>query len=386
MTSTLLQLVTPKSSDTQLDELLTKMVSKGLSGAYSWHAGSLPLTVVESDAEVLADLTLLLVQITSGGFLHETESITDAETRAAWVELLAWNVYQERRTGALFTSGSVTLTCAASAGPYTITPGVTAIQHNGDPSLIYYATTGGVLASGGTLTITVKAESPGVKYNAGNNTLTKLVTSLAGVTVNNPGPGAGATWITSAGADQETIESLVARCEAKWASLAMGFPSVFYSYWARKAAPTITRVRVLDDNPGGPGTIWIYLANAAGPATGGEVSAVQAELDTRIPKAILHTAKAAVGVVVDVTATITVPATLYATALAYVTANLPAFFAGHDIAGAAGGVLEREGVIDLLWVDNAVTGLTMPAPAADVALSQGEVPQQGTVTLTWVQT
>lgn len=386
MSLTLLQLVTPKSADTQLDELLAKMVSKGLSGAYSWHDGSLPLTLVESDAEVLADLTLLLVQLASGGFLHETETITDAATREAWVELIAEHVYQEPRTRALFTSGSLVLSCAAGAGPHTITAGVHAFQHKDDPSLIYVATTGGVLASGGTLTITAKAESPGVKYNAGNDTITKLVTSLAGVTVNNPGPGAGATWITSAGADEETIDSLVARCQAKWASLAMGYPSVFYAYWARKAAPTVTRVLVVDDNPGGPGTIWVYLANAAGPASGGEVSAVQTELNARIPKAILPTAKAAVGVPVAVTATIRVPATLYASAAAAVTAGLPALFAAAPIAPAAGGSLEREQLVDLLWVDGQVAGLDMPAPAADVALAQGEIPTQGTVTLTWVQT
>ncbi len=386
MSSTLLQLLTPTSFDDQLTATIAKLASKGVAGVYSWHSGSMPKAIVENDAEALADLTLLLVQITSGGFLHETEEITDTTAREAWVELVAENVYQETRTPALFTSGDVVLSCAATAGPYTITAGVHAVQHGADPSLIYNATTGGTLASGGTLPITVKAESPGVAYNAANLAITGLVTSLPGVTVSNPGPGGGATWITSAGADKESIASLVARCEAKWASLAMGYPSVFYSYWARKAAATVTKVLVLDDNPGGPGTIWTYLANNAGAATGGEVSAVQTELDLRIPKTILHTAKPAVDVVVDIVATIKVPATYYAAAAAELASSIPAFFAETEIAGSAGGTLEREELIDVLWVNGKVTGLDVTSPAADVPLAQGEKAQLGTVTLTWVQT
>lgn len=164
----------------------------------NWTAIGVGNSLVQTDAQALADLNLLVAQAIAGGFTQSWLNppiVNGVPTPPpdGWLDLLAQNFYNIDRGGALQTQGVAVLTALATAGPYTILPGqIFAASANG----LYTFTnlTGGTLGKGGTLAITMQALEPGAAYNqvvsAGTGTaaywLTALLTPLAGVSISNP--------------------------------------------------------------------------------------------------------------------------------------------------------------------------------------------------------
>lgn len=369
------QLVAPQTYDQRRLAIRTALASRGLPST-AWQSGAVPRAMYEIQAEESADMQLLHALIANGGLLSAAGISGDA-----WLDLVAENVFQETRDPALFTEGAAVLTCSAGAGPYSITPGVYSVGTSSN--LIYQINTTGTLLSGGTLPVTIKAERTGGAYNVSAGTINQMVTTLAGVTVNNPS----SSWITTQGREIESNASLVTKCEEKWATLAMGFPSDFYSYWAKHSLDpqVITDVRIVDNNPGGPGTIWGYLATEDGAATSPQIAGVQAVLDARIPKCIVFTAKTAVIVEVDITATITIPASRRAAAELQLAIDMPAYFAAFGIADSGGARVSKE-AIEAVMIGVGASDITPSLPAADIVLAQGEKPKLGTPDYTWIET
>jgi uncharacterized phage protein gp47/JayE len=77
----------------------------------------------------------------------------------------------------------------------------------------------------------------------------------------------------------ESDASLRAKCRDKWGSLGAGGNLAAVRYRIRKAAElfglSVTRFRIRDNNPNGPGSVDVYLASAAGPVSMPEVLAVR---------------------------------------------------------------------------------------------------------------
>jgi hypothetical protein len=165
-----------------------------------WQVGAVERSIVELDAIALQTfVTNLIPVIASGGFVDLANAL--------WLPLLALEMYLLTQNAATYTQGNITLTCSASAGPYTITPGTLwFIAASGNR---YQNLTGGTLPTGGTLVISVQSESvnhsvasspndiaPLVNYVDAVGTITTLGTQLAGVTCNNPAPTFGTTILS----------------------------------------------------------------------------------------------------------------------------------------------------------------------------------------------
>lgn len=168
-----------------------------------WYSGGVARTLVEMETTALLDFVANLVpQIAGGGLLDYATGAT-----TGWLGLLAQELYNLTPNAATYQIGNVTLTCAASAGPYTIA--VNQLWFLSNQGLRYNNITGGALPSGGSLTVQVTSEfannlAGGFNYAADQGlSINQLQTPLPGVTVSNPSPDFGA--ITHVGTGTGTI-------------------------------------------------------------------------------------------------------------------------------------------------------------------------------------
>lgn len=193
MTTTLAELIDGLTEDEVRAALLANLQEAGFPTT-SWNSGDPERTLVEAEADAQADLWALAPSIAGGGIVDLADG--------AWLTLLAYNRYNLTRTAAVATVGTITLTCSASAGPYTIAANT--LHFIGAGGNLYVNTTGGVLASGGTLNVTVRAEEVGAAAgNDGADTITTMTTPIAGVTCTNPATSF--TYVTLVGSGTGTV-------------------------------------------------------------------------------------------------------------------------------------------------------------------------------------
>lgn len=280
--TTLADLLNPRTREGWRDELLSRLASLGFR-ATAWASGSVPRTLVELVAWGLTDVQAAIAAIASGVLL-------DLST-GRWLTLLARGHYDLDRTLSGFAEGTVALTCAAGAGPYSLPAGALwcGVQASGLEGALRFVSTEAVTVNpGGTASVRVKAESPGAAYNAPNGAVDFLFTPLPGLAVSNPAVGGTGTWLEVPGVDEEDDQALRDRCRAKWATLSFaGAVDLWYAFVARSAVSTsgvpagVTRVRVV---PGpGDGTLRVVCAGSAGPLGSTAIAWVQAYVNLRRP-------------------------------------------------------------------------------------------------------
>jgi hypothetical protein len=215
--------------------------------------------------------------------------IEDVATRDAWMDVVAaW--YQRTRLAASKASHRFVLTGSAAAPAYPIAPGALLAQT--DDGIQFRNTgrlTSDLTAAPGTVTLTAgdsrsdlewAAVLPGTSGNIGVDTNLELVTTLAGVAVTNPQIGSSGSSLLRSGTDTELSSALSIRCDARWDRTAVAQLPGALVEWIVEAfetgglASTITKWRVDDTNPNGPGSTDLYLANASGAATAEELALV----------------------------------------------------------------------------------------------------------------
>jgi uncharacterized phage protein gp47/JayE len=346
----------------------------------SWREGDVARTLVEIDAQTLSSFSTLLAAIARGGLL--------STATGSWLTLLAREVYAVERNAAVATRGTVLLTAAAEAGPYTLAPGQ-----------LWFASTAGLrfqaanaaqltLPKGGTLQVPVQAERGGAPYNVAIGTITSMVTQLAGVTCSNPDAGGGA-WISTTGVDEESDEALRTRCESRWPELGSGSPGGTYDLWARTASSAITRSRVTASGTVA-GQVDVVVAGPSGPVGSGEVTAAQAYIEARAPLTSTPVVTNATGLDVTVTAELQGKSQYETAALAAAALAIGELLAATPI----GGTLFRSAVIATLQKGTKKTPITgvenviLTAPAGDTGLTSAQVARlaAGSPALTWSNT
>lgn len=368
MTTTYATLQTETTSDQYLSTIIASLAAQGFP-VTAWQPGNAGRSLARADAEALADLRSVIAEIARGGYL-------DTAT-GDWLDLVAGGLFDLPRVAATFSVGNVTLTCSAAAGPYAIGPGALVVTDGTRRWRSTNATTL-TISSGGTLSVEVRAEAPGSSSNISGTLLSSapLAPALAGVTVS-----AIPSWITTAAVDAETDAALRARCRLRWSTLGRGANLSAYQYNTLSAnVAGITRVQVLS-GPGN-GEVTVYVAQASGTATGGQVAAVQSALDVVKPVTDTALVVAATPVVIAVTATVYVSAasdstpnrTLATDAISAYINGLPMGSATVDTARIGASIYAAAGIRDVDLV----------APAADVSIAAGQVATVGTVTLAWV--
>jgi uncharacterized phage protein gp47/JayE len=382
----------------------------------AWQPGSVPLTLLEADADVLADLSQLQQAVAKGGLLATAEG--------PWLELLAYNVYGLSKYLATAAAGVVALTAIAGVGPYTIAArqlifataggvrftntaggvlvGSSSWANAWTPSTaytlgarasnggnVYTVTAGGVSAAAGGpsgtgsgiadgtvvwtyfgaagLQLPVQAVNSGAAGNVGNGTVTSLLTPLAGVTVANPDPGTG-TWLTAYGRDDEQDAALRQRCRDRWPSLGVGGTAAQYDAWARAASGNVVKTVVYAD-PVVAGQVDVVVAGAAGPVSAPELAAVQAYITARVPLTSAAVVANASVAVVTVTAAVYVSASHLVLAQQQCPANLQALIAATPI----GGTVYLSEVVSALGSVSGVRNVVVTSPVADVVLTSAQV-------------
>lgn len=378
MPLSLAQLRTTMTRAECLTSILSTLQTLGFA-ATSWQSGGVVRTLLTAVAQVWSDMTNVVDSMSRATF--NVDSTGDALTA------FSLSHYDNTRAAALYTSGLATLTCSAAAGPYVIAVGQLQASDSVN-GYTYRNTTGGVLAAGGTLQLTWQAEVAGADRNIANSTLTTLNTALAGVTVNNPDPGTG-IWITSYGTDAETDATLQTRNTSRWSTLSYASPGDAYVQFALAADADVTRVEVDDANPGGPGTVDVYIARSTGTATAPDVATVQAYVDLKRP------CTSDVDVVAALTQAQNFTATVYITAAYNTTATQLAVVAARDAylatlpiggtvlpPGTTGYMIHSE-LTALMTAVDGVVAVVWTAPTANVAIVAHSVMTAGATTFTY---
>jgi uncharacterized phage protein gp47/JayE len=373
--TTLAELVVGKTYAQMREELFEAL--RGADPAFpvdSWREGDVARTLVEIDAQSLAELSVLVSRIAEGGFL--------STSRGAWLTLLAREVYGLERNVALAAAGEVVLTDAGAAGPFTIAPGQ--LWFASQTGLRYQSanTANLTLAQGGTLAVPVRAEAPGAAYNVANGSITSMLTPLPGVTATNPAIGGTGTWVTAQGTDEESDAALATRCAARWPELGTGSPAASYDLWAR-SEPTkgaqVTRTNVVPDAAGpNGGGVLVYLAGPSGPVAADVVTAVQSYIGARAPLTVVPTVQSTSGLALTVTATLYGKAQYQAAATAAALSALQVLIAGTPV----GGKVYRAAIFEALMAPAGVENVAISAPAGDTTLTAAQVATL-TANLSW---
>lgn len=241
------QLTSPVTYAQARQTAIALLVSLGFKGAASWQEGSWPRTLgIEVPAAIIADLRGLAVAIASSGF-NESAS-------GSFLTVFSRSHYDNARAPAVKTQGTLVLTALPSALSNTFGPQELVASDNFGHT--FRNLTGATLEPGAVLALGWEAEVAGSASNVAAGLITTLVTTLAGVSVSNPG-----SWITRVGAQAESDAKLRLRNSSKWGTRADTAPAAAYEHWALSANGAITRVYVDDDNPLGPGTVHIWIAS-----------------------------------------------------------------------------------------------------------------------------
>lgn len=371
MAVTLASLLTPRTRQQWRDALLVELRDAGFALALA-PSGDNRRNVVELVAAGCAKLDEMVARIANGAFL--STAVGD------WLALRAASGYDVTQKAAGLTVGTVRLTCAATAGPYVVGSGslwVGRAATGSQPARRYQNTTGGTLAQGGSLDITVVAEAPGSAYDLGNGQINTLFTSLSGVSVSNPAVGLTGTWITTPGTDVEGNEALRARCRAKWSTLGRGANESAYAYIATTAAPEITRVKI--HRGPGDGTLDVVVAGATGIVSTTAATAAQAAINAQCPVTDAATVVRATVLSVVPTGTVYCRSAQLVAAQGSAETARAALVAALDIGepldiGAIYAVLRQPGVTDV----------DLSTPAGDTAVTGYQIAGLDLSSLAWV--
>lgn len=348
----------------------------------SWQPGSVPLKLVEADADALSALEALGVAVASGGFLEFADpGLADSSPAGPWLRMLAASKYRLPWRAGIQAQGLVVLTDSAGQGPFVIQPGQLVVASTG--GRLYRNSAGGTLAKSGALTLLFTAEDVGVSYNVPVGAVSQLLTVLPGVTVTSPAIGSTGTWLTRQGTNPETQGELRNRCRNRWGTLGAGGPPRGYAFWATEASAEVTRVQTKPSTTLA-GAVNVYLAGPSGPVSPGVVATVQAALEKVAPTTVVPVAVAASAATVTLTGNVRVRAGLLSTAQSVAEFNLAVLFAaldiGGDTSGGEPGILDRDALVAAIRPQDStgrsttgVIDLDLTLPATDLSFTEGQV-------------
>lgn len=385
MAYTLADLLSPPTEVQLTTTILAALSSLGFP-VTSWPVGGAGRTLVQAFARVLAAVLVLVANVARGSLL-DLATGTDPGSPGDWLSLLAKSQYQLDRRAPTFAKVKLRLSASSGAGPYTITPGqLWALSSAG--RRYNSANTGNVVLSAGpsTADIELLAENPGVAYNLGLGAVLTLETPLPGVTaLSIESSGGSGTAMVSAGVDQESDAALRLRCKSRWQTIGLQKTSDAYDALAKQAPSAadpdvypVTRTKLDDTNPRGAGTVNLWIADAAGPLTTPDETAVRAYCVARKSVTADLQVANAVARPINVTATIYVQGNsgAQAEAVTRLTAAINAV--------AIGGTVFDGQLIEELMTPTGVYDATITSPTGDVVLAANEVATVGTLTITQV--
>lgn len=348
---TLSSLLVQKTQQEMLADLLTYLQARGYS-LTDFYSGSVQRTLIETDAQGLADLTSYSANIAQGGFVELAA--------ADWLTLLSESQYNIVRQPATATEGLIRVTAEIGFGPVNVAVGQ--MLFSTASGLTYFNTEAFTVPDDGHIDTPVKASQTGSAYNVSSGTITIISTPIVGISCNNQN-----NWITKAGSDQESDIALRNRCKLRWAELGYGATKDAYIYWALTARPEVKKVKVLDNLPRGQGTVDVIIYGDG--ALGNDVvNAVDAYIQLRKPITADVYVYSASQHNISVNATVYYKAgslTLTQSAITTEMANLQSELGIGD-------TVYRSRILEALFVRPYVTNVVLTAPAADHSLTTSQ--------------
>ncbi len=364
----------------------------------TWKVGGITNVVIRALADLLGlpdgtptedlaaftDLTSIdgvTAAFARSGFLEPAAEVT-VEGGPGWLDILVDSLFDVTRTEATQATGPVVITNAGGTarGPFAV-----GTYHLVNTSLkkTYSNTEVFSLPALTDTTVTFEADESGSGSTTVANVLTPS-TSFVGITVKTSG---GANTNTLPGTNTQSNASLITSGRGRLQSLGPRLgPNGAYIYFA--TAPQLTgyptlsggvinRVSVTTDAL--TGIVRVYLANAAGPAGGGDVALLSTYLSSVVvPKGAQATILAAVTKNVDIELDVYVPAANSSTATADVQAAISAYIAALPLGGTSGqlvglqiSALTAAIFTAVSYVQN-VTNVTINSVAADIVLAASE--------------
>lgn len=236
-----------------------------------WQPGRIQHTILSACATAAFPFIQLGSALVRGAF-------NDLSTGSA-LTLYSKSRFDNTRTAALKTKGPFTINNTASV-PYNVQIGQVVFT---DTSGIEFTNTEAktILASTSGQTLNVEAVLAGESGNIPNSSTLTLVTPLAGVSATNPSPGTDVNgdplpWYSiQTGVDEESDSALRLRNSTKWGLLSVERTATAYENLALKQTG-VEKVRVVHDNPRGPGSVDVYVAAASSVLGAGDMAAAQA--------------------------------------------------------------------------------------------------------------
>lgn len=389
-TYTVQDLLNPPSYDAVKDNVYNQLIAAGFTSIRSYAPESLPVCLVETEAQSQNKVNLEAQTQTQAGY-------NDLAT-AGDLDLLSSEVYQNERNPGVKTVGQITLSLPGTLGPYTFSPLSISVSTGPGGKLfngvIPDGVTSIVLTNGGTATMYVEASEVGAAYNVGASTLTNWVRGrLAGVSVTNT-----STWLqqtySKTGVNPETDASLRRRNQVQWETLSQYKSSTntpgAYESMARNADPQVTRVAVLTNlDLTDPGRVDVIIAGAAGALSPTVVTTVQDFISPsstggpKIPETARCVVTSANNLAITVAGTVIVdPAYNTQAFLDQINANLTSWFSSFLIGGGKLAKVSYDRIVGIICLPagtaNAIifdgSGITVNGGTDDIPLQYFEVP------------
>jgi uncharacterized phage protein gp47/JayE len=345
----------------------------------SWGAASVPRRLIRAFAQGLADASVTIANIANGGYLDLAEN--------DWLTLLCESVYSETRAAAAPTYGLFSYSAPAAGA--TLSAGTLRfVDAIGNQFANVSDTT---ITTGVAGTIAMRCETPGSAGNIATGSILYATSGApAGVAFSNPAQAGTATWITTAGRDEESDADLRARCRAKWGTIGAGGTADAIVYWALAtgagSAPSVTRAVASADGAGG---VTVVLGSATGAPDPADFAAVAAVLELKRPLCSTLQVVAATARPIVVAGTVRVRSAALAAAQAQAAATLQAIVANAPIGGtiranALVAAIQGAQGVESCYLTSDASGAIPYTQDADITLGSAEVAVLDTGSLSWV--
>lgn len=357
MSLSLQQLLTPKTEEEALDELLTYLDGLGFS-ATSWQVGSKQRHLVQLLARLRASFSNTVLLITKGRYNDTAEG--------SWLHLFSKSHYNNDVIPAETARIRIRLNDSSSVGPFSADAGDSIAKD--DNGVTYRNIASISLAEGANILVDYEAETPGALKETPQSVT--LVTPMAGVVVT-------LNSVLRPGADIESDVRLRDRNRSKWSTLSQAAPGDAYRIWAMEASASVTRVWVDALNPRGPGSIDVIIAGVGGALPGTVADTVKAYINGEIDGVYRRPLSANLDVISATNYYVNVNGTVYshpsydlAAIDAAVQAEINAYISTVPVGGT---VLLAELYRRVMAVDG-VRNIQFTTPTADVVVTPGTVP------------
>jgi hypothetical protein len=265
-------LVTPITAD-QLLELVLDALETAKVPARSWRPGGTARTIIGTLVQFAAMAATLLTSLIAGMFL--------AFARGDYLTAHAEDVYGVERIKATFASAKLGVTFTnAGGGSFPINPNELVVKSSNTGARFRVTGVNGlafVIPSNGSVSADVEAIEPGAASSVSPSEIDTLETTLAKVSVTNPG--------SIVGTDAESDDALVVRCLAErgtWSSQGPrnAYEAAVLSSTLSDGTPTsINRVSV--SRFSSIGKVTIVCATPSGTPTSDELAAALDAVNAR---------------------------------------------------------------------------------------------------------